>query len=268
MQVSTSPARGKASATAGHAPDGQRLPVADPNAPSLRAERAREVMRANGPLIDDRCAFLAKHARGKDVLDVGCVNHSAAHSGDRDWLHAHLVREAKSCVGADVLADDVRLLQNKGFEVVQLDITRETLPRQFDVIVCGEVIEHVGNPEALLANCRRMLRPNGRLYLTTPNPWYVNYVLKYVFSAQPVVDSIEHVAWYDPGVLAELAGRAGFRLERFHGLRVTRTNTLRARIFFRMMPLWRALRVRKELFANSILYELAPIHANNASSGQ
>jgi 2-polyprenyl-3-methyl-5-hydroxy-6-metoxy-1,4-benzoquinol methylase len=41
----------------------------------------------------------------------------------------------------------------------------------FDVILASEVIEHLADAEALLAECRRVLAPGGCLILTTPNLW-------------------------------------------------------------------------------------------------
>ncbi len=40
-----------------------------------------------------------------------------------------------------------------------------------DVILCYEVIEHVADPDALLCECRRVLAPDGVLFLTVPNRW-------------------------------------------------------------------------------------------------
>jgi SAM-dependent methyltransferase len=37
----------------------------------------------------------------------------------------------------------------------------------FDLIVSTQVLEHVGNPKSYLAECFRLLKPGGRLYLTT-----------------------------------------------------------------------------------------------------
>jgi len=39
----------------------------------------------------------------------------------------------------------------------------------FDAVVCFDVIEHVNNPSKLLKNIRQKLKPNGLLYITTPN---------------------------------------------------------------------------------------------------
>ncbi len=44
----------------------------------------------------------------------------------------------------------------------------------FDVVSAGEVIEHIYDPDRLLAETRRVLRPGGHVVLTTPNlqAWY------------------------------------------------------------------------------------------------
>jgi 2-polyprenyl-3-methyl-5-hydroxy-6-metoxy-1,4-benzoquinol methylase len=39
----------------------------------------------------------------------------------------------------------------------------------FDLIVAGDVIEHVPDQDGFVAGCRRLLRPGGTLFLATPN---------------------------------------------------------------------------------------------------
>src|SRR5207253_10239263 len=41
--------------------------------------------------------------------------------------------------------------------------------RSFDVVICGDLIEHLRDPERFLVRVRPLLRPGGRLVLTTPN---------------------------------------------------------------------------------------------------
>jgi SAM-dependent methyltransferase len=97
--------------------------------------------------------------------------------------------------------------------VMVADLTREPLNQQFDLIVAGEVLEHVDAPGKFMKNCAAMLRPDGRLAITVPNPWYVNAVLKSALRSQTFVDSADHVCWYDASTLVELGQRNGFASE-------------------------------------------------------
>jgi len=52
---------------------------------------------------------------------------------------------------------------------VEDDIQASALPEAtFDLILCTEVIEHIANSKAVLANIRRLLKPGGMLILSTP----------------------------------------------------------------------------------------------------
>src|SRR5262249_35439958 len=44
-------------------------------------------------------------------------------------------------------------------------------PRSVDRVLCIVTLEHVNNPAAALAECARVLKPGGRLYLVTPMMW-------------------------------------------------------------------------------------------------
>jgi SAM-dependent methyltransferase len=55
-------------------------------------------------------------------------------------------------------------------EVVLDDIVASRLEDEsFDLVLCSEVIEHIPDPGAALASMRRILRPGGRLILSTPH---------------------------------------------------------------------------------------------------
>src|SRR5215469_7747818 len=117
--------------------------------------------------------FIAALVSGKKVLDVGCVDHYAKRETQPTWLHRHLRDSASSIVGLDILEDEVRQLAGKGYRVVCADALTVDLADRFDVIVAGELIEHVDNPGGLIANLARHLKPDGMLVITTPNPFYV-----------------------------------------------------------------------------------------------
>jgi len=139
--------------------------------------------------------------------------------------------------------------------VICADVTREPLPQKFDVIIAGEVLEHLDAPGRFMASCAAMLADGGRLAVTVPNPWYANVLLKNIFRHITFVDSSDHVAWYEASVLYELGQRHGLLLERCTGIGSTRSTTLKAKFFFELRPLLMQAGLSSELFAKSIIYE-------------
>jgi SAM-dependent methyltransferase len=123
-----------------------------------------------------------------------------------------VTRAAASCVGIDFLEEGITFLRSKGYDVVQADAEDFELGRSFDVIVAGEVLEHLSNPRGFLLSARRHLRSEGRLVITTPNPWFFAYSWLALFGEPP--ENTEHTAWYTLGTLRELLRRAGFEIER------------------------------------------------------
>jgi|KBSMisStaDraftv2_1062788.scaffolds.fasta_scaffold141910_2 SAM-dependent methyltransferase len=232
----------------------------DPNSPELSALRRAAVGRTRtGRLVDDRIAYLCRLAAGRSVLDVGVVEHTGDAAESAGWLHGHIKRHAAQCLGVDVLELEVAKLRERGYDVICADVTQEPLAQKFDVIIGGEVIEHLDAPGRFMESCAAMLRPGGTLAISTPNPWYANVILKGCFGRSAFVDSADHVAWYEPSVLYELGQRHGLRLERCTGIGGHSSGTLSARMFFGLRPMLMALGVRPELFAKSIIYEFLAV---------
>ena len=228
----------------------------DPNAPELLALRRDALRRAKtGRITDDRVAYLCGLAAGKSVLDIGVVEHTSGAASSPGWLHGHLKRAAARCLGVDVLEPEVAKLREQGFDVVCADITRAPLPQKFDLVIGGEVLEHLDLPGNFMANCAAMLPPGGRLAITVPNPWYINVILKNLCRRSVFVDSADHVAWYDASVLYELGQRHGLELERFTAIGGTHTHTLKSKLFFGLRPVLISAGLSAELFAKSIIYE-------------
>lgn len=105
------------------------------------------------------------------VLDVGCS------VGSIEALF-HQQQPARAAMvdveGVDITAEAIRharalALPRCGFRVYDgADLPYDD--DRFDLAVAIEVIEHVPDKAALLAEIWRVLRPGGRCFLTTPNP--------------------------------------------------------------------------------------------------
>ena len=155
--------------------------------------------------------LLALVGSGKRVLDVGCSSGYLARPLVEDGCTVvgieqdEAAAEAAGAVCEEVLVGDV--------ETMELPFE----PGSFDVVLCGDLIEHLRDPEAFLARVRPLLREDGRLVLTTPNVanWSVRLGLlagRWRYTERGILDRT-HVHLFTRRTLVEALERAGFRVE-------------------------------------------------------
>jgi 2-polyprenyl-3-methyl-5-hydroxy-6-metoxy-1,4-benzoquinol methylase len=67
-------------------------------------------------------------------------------------------------------------------------------PNSFDAIIAGDIIEHLRDPRGFLLTCHKMLRPDGKIIITTPNRNDLGNLIRKIFRREkrfPIV-------WYYP----------------------------------------------------------------------
>jgi len=105
-------------------------------------------------------------AAGADVLDAGCgVGYGTA----------ELARSAASVMGLDCAPEAIEEARRRYGSVAFLEGSCEQMPLEaarFDLVVAFEVIEHLDDWRAFLRECVRVLKPAGRLLVSTPNKTY------------------------------------------------------------------------------------------------
>tara|TARA_Y100000310_G_scaffold324261_1_gene385930 strand:- start:638 stop:1366 length:729 start_codon:yes stop_codon:yes gene_type:complete len=121
-----------------------------------------------------------KLSEDAEILDAGC--------GDGRFTQILAKSFEGSVKGLEYSNEGIKLCRDKGLDVQFADFN-EGIPfgdKMFDVIYAGEILEHLYNPDRFLEECRRVLKDNGHLIVTTPNlcNWY-NRVLM-LFGIQPV----------------------------------------------------------------------------------
>lgn len=159
---------------------------------------------------------IEKLVAGKRVLDIGVAAHAIRYVNQSGWRHGRIVKAAAYCLGIDILEPLVAELNARGFNVRCVDATSEVdLGQRFDVIFMGDVVEHVDNAVLLLKFAARHLAPDGRLYVTTPNPFSRKFFREFRRDGVVVVN-LDHVAWITPTQAMELARRAGIALHAYH----------------------------------------------------
>jgi 2-polyprenyl-3-methyl-5-hydroxy-6-metoxy-1,4-benzoquinol methylase len=110
-----------------------------------------------------RYRFAKGFVRGKRVLDIAC--------GEGYGAAALALAGAAAIVGIDIDADVCDHARRKyGLDARAGDAQAIPLPdRSIDVVVTFETIEHVDDPAAFLGECARVLVPDGKLIVSTPN---------------------------------------------------------------------------------------------------
>lgn len=166
------------------------------------------------PMVD-RIDYLVGLARGRRVIHVGFVDTGCRTMQERanSWLHAHLDEVATSLVGIDVDDLGVKDAEAAGFEAYAADCR---VPEELEalglapaqVVIAGEVIEHVDDPGAFLAGLHTLVAPGGQLVVTTPNAYGLFNVLASL--AHREINHPDHVMMFTWRTLTNLAARHGW----------------------------------------------------------
>ena len=171
--------------------------------------------------VVDRLRPDGRALAGARVLDVGCGG--------------GLLSEAMAAEGAEVVALDlapelVQVARLHGLESgVRVDYRLQSVeslaadaPGSFDVVTCMEMLEHVPDPGAIVAACATLLRPGGRLFLSTLNRTPAAFALAIVgaeYVARLLPRGTHHYRdFIRPSELAAWLRAAGLSLEDVGGL--------------------------------------------------
>lgn len=171
-----------------------------------------------------RLQFIRTVCTGKKVLHLGCTNWpytKAAIDGDM-LLHSELARVATELTGFDFDQKGIDALSTHGFDnLYQADLEKldeVELDKTFDVIVAGEMIEHLNNPGLFLTGIKRFMDGNTQLVITTINAYGGMRFLIYGLRgngglAEPVHP--DHIAYYSYSTLKLVIERHGFSVDSF-----------------------------------------------------
>jgi SAM-dependent methyltransferase len=88
----------------------------------------------------------------------------------------------------------------------------------YDVVTLNSVLEHTTEPRRMLADCSRVLRDGGALYVIVPN--VESLACRVLHERAATFDGRNHLVYFSPTTLRDNLERAGFAVRRL-GTRVT-----------------------------------------------
>jgi SAM-dependent methyltransferase len=189
----------------------------DPNSDKVLQHRQEALVRAwRSAPPKNRLEYIVEQCRNRVVLDAGCAGHDGNMSRG-DWLHARIQDVAAECLGIDVSEESVQRVREYGFHVQYFDIlsgsnaaTTVLGKERFDIMVAGEVIEHLRDPLMLLEVASAVLTDAGKVIITTPNPYAPHRV--FAGRTRYVWENADHLFYIFPSGMVEMAERTGFQL--------------------------------------------------------
>lgn len=138
-------------------------------------------------------------APGASVLDVGC---------GRGVLLGPIADLGLSPHGLEVHPEAVRGIDPRAQVRIAPGLVEAGYPREsFDAIVLWHVLEHLPNPREVLVECRRLLRPGGRLLVAVPN--FSSFQARWSGAAWFHLDPPRHLFHFPAEVLVRLLERCG-----------------------------------------------------------
>lgn len=183
------------------------------------------------------------------ILHVGCADPDCEMDSSA-WLHAHIHAVVEDrLVGVDLDIPRVREMLKAGYNVVwydQADVW--SFENQFDLVIAGEMIEHVPDQEGMVSELANCLSPGGILLISTPNPFAFTHAVWHWLSGKEHHGN-EHVLWQSPKTLANLLMRHKMKINKtyycFYGFKSRKWRWL----FLSLFEMWPYCR-------QTILYEI------------
>lgn len=148
----------------------------------------------------------------KRVLDVGCAK----------GAFGRLLKDRWGCEvwGIEIVEESAREAARvlDRVEIIDVEAVSPSWKGLFDVVVLGDILEHLRDPWGLLRKVREWLEPEGVVITSIPNTGFypiVRALLQGRFDYVPVgLLCVEHLRFFTKGTLGEMFEEEGFTVLR------------------------------------------------------
>ena len=152
----------------------------------------------------ERVAFLEKHCgclKEKKILDIGCGN---------GFFLAAVSEVCDHCVGSEFSTEIRRQARKNTGVPVYGELLAEFPERDFDIVTAFNVVEHVPAPLDFGRDIMQLLKPDGYVYVYTPN--YDSLSIRVLKDLSPLIDVTEHPMLFTADSLEHFGSMLGLQV--------------------------------------------------------
>jgi ubiquinone/menaquinone biosynthesis C-methylase UbiE len=170
-------------------------------------------------MVDDlESELVLPHARGNDVLEVGCGT---------GLILRRTAEVARSHMGLDLSEGMIAKARARGLNTTLGSATELPFPdASFDVVYSFKVLSHVPDLRRALAEMARVTRPGGRVFIELYNKRSLRYLARRIRGGASVGGGLDDnqvfFRFYSPGEMREHLP-SSLRVEAEHGVRIFTT---------------------------------------------
>jgi hypothetical protein len=183
---------------------------------STRPSRPYAPRKVSMPLVE-RVPWIVRRCTGQAVLNLGCMHAPNTREAIRAGLHLHMailpVCSRLTGVDIDLSARELLPPDHATHDLRRADVCDPQelgwaiAARPYDVVLAGELLEHLANPGLCLTTIGALL-PTATLIVTVPNALGRDVARRARRGVECV--HIDHVAWYSPCTIRRLLEQTGW----------------------------------------------------------
>jgi 2-polyprenyl-3-methyl-5-hydroxy-6-metoxy-1,4-benzoquinol methylase len=147
--------------------------------------------------------------KNKKVLDVACAS---------GYLATFLKQKGCSIDGVDIDSEYIDEAKKHCDNVAILDISKEKIEGKYDVVILGDILEHLSNPDDILSGLKNNLNNDGYIIISIPNIVNIYPRLKIFFGnfdyEEKGIFDRTHLRFFTKKSFVELIKKAGYKIEK------------------------------------------------------
>mgnify|MGYP001210356966 CR=1 FL=1 len=173
----------------------------------------------------ERNRLIIDHCRNKSVLHLGATDAPFTEIKYKNdlLLHTQIMKVAANVKGIDIDQPSIDFLSTKGINNIEsFDMNQlGNLDFKPDVIVFGEIIEHLQNLQTALSNLKSIMGTETTLIISTPNLFYIlNFLIVLMQNRECIHE--DHKTGFTYGSLRQLLEANKLSIEAFHFVHLPR----------------------------------------------